>query len=99
MVARHQRDVVVLDVIDHGHGVADEFKARIFEPFERLGERNTGNGVGLGLAVAKGFLLAMGGVIEAVDTPGGGLTMRVTLPVAAQADQVLPVPATDRGEH
>jgi len=89
MVARYVGDVVVLDVIDHGHGVADEFKPRIFEPFERLGERNTGNGVGLGLAVAKGFLLAMGGAIEAVDTPGGGLTMRVTLPVAVQADSVL----------
>ena len=89
MVSRCEGDVVVLDVIDHGHGVADEFKPRIFEPFERLGERNTGNGVGLGLAVAKGFLLAMGGAIEAVDTPGGGLTMRVTLPVAVQADSVL----------
>jgi two-component system sensor histidine kinase KdpD len=99
MVARHEGDVVVLDVIDHGHGVADEFKPRIFEPFERLGERNTGNGVGLGLAVAKGFLHAMGGAIEAVDTPGGGLTMRVTLPVAVQADPVLPVPAGDVGEQ
>jgi len=89
MVARHEGSVVVLDVVDHGHGVADEFKSRIFEPFERLGERNTGNGVGLGLAVAKGFLLAMGGEIEAVDTPGGGLTMRVTLPVAVRADPVL----------
>jgi two-component system sensor histidine kinase KdpD len=99
MVARHLGNVVVLDVVDHGHGVADEFKSRIFEPFERLGERNTGNGVGLGLAVAKGFLLAMGGEIEAVDTPGGGLTMRVTLPVAAQADAVMPVRAGDGGEQ
>lgn len=98
MIARPQGDVVVLDVIDHGHGVADEFKPRIFEPFERLGERNTGNGVGLGLAVAKGFLLAMGGTIEAVDTQGGGLTMRVTLPVAVQADAVR-VPAADTGEQ
>ncbi len=98
MVARHEGDRVVLDVIDHGHGVADEFKLRIFEPFERLGERNTGNGVGLGLAVAKGFLHAMGGSIEAVDTPGGGLTMRVALPVVAQADPALPVPAGDGGD-
>ncbi len=82
MVARGDGQVVVLDVIDHGHGVPDDAKQRIFEPFERLGERSTGNGVGLGLAVAKGFLQAMGGSIVAVDTPGGGLTMRVTLPVA-----------------
>jgi two-component system sensor histidine kinase KdpD len=92
MVARHEGAMVVLDVIDHGRGVADEFKPRMFEPFERLAERNTGNGVGLGLAVAKGFLLAMGGTIEAVDTPGGGLTMRVTLP-AVVSDSVLAVVA------
>lgn len=76
---------MVLDIVDHGRGVLDEFKSRIFEPFERLDERNTGTGVGLGLAVAKGFLDAMGGTIEAIDTAGGGLTMRVTLPVAASS--------------
>jgi two-component system sensor histidine kinase KdpD len=85
MVARQQGDLVFLEVIDHGRGVPDDSKPRMFEPFERLGERNAGTGVGLGLAVAKGFLLAMGGAIEAVDTPGGGLTVRVTLPVAAPA--------------
>jgi two-component system sensor histidine kinase KdpD len=53
-------------------------KERIFEPFARLDERSPG--VGLGLAVAKGFAEAMGGTIVAVDTPGGGLTVRVTLP-------------------
>ena len=90
MVARYQDGSVVLDVIDHGPGVPDELKPRMFEPFERLGERNTGNGVGLGLAVAKGFIDATGGAIEAVDTPGGGLTMRVTLPVAlTQANPML----------
>jgi signal transduction histidine kinase len=83
MVARHEGQVVVIDVIDHGKGVPDELKPLIFEPFERLGDRGTGNGVGLGLAVAQGFLHAMGGEIEALDTAGGGLTMRVTLPVAA----------------
>jgi two-component system sensor histidine kinase KdpD len=74
---------VRLEVLDHGPGVPDEFKLRMFEPFERLGERATGNGVGLGLAVAKGFLEAMGGTIHAADTPGGGLTVQVSLPVAA----------------
>jgi two-component system, OmpR family, sensor histidine kinase KdpD len=74
---------VLLEVTDHGPGVPDSFKVRMFEPFERLGERAPGTGVGLGLAVAKGFLEAMGGSIEAVDTPGGGLTVRVSLPVTA----------------
>ncbi|HEV3289886.1 MAG TPA: DUF4118 domain-containing protein, partial [Streptosporangiaceae bacterium] len=76
-------DTVLLEVADHGSGVADEFKLRMFEPFERLGERASGTGVGLGLAVAKGFLAAMGGSIVATDTPGGGLTVQVLLPVAA----------------
>ncbi len=81
--AQHVDGSVVLEVADHGPGVPGQFKERIFEPFERLDERGTGNGVGLGLAVAKGFLDAMGGSVTALDTPGGGLTMRVTLPVAA----------------
>jgi two-component system, OmpR family, sensor histidine kinase KdpD len=76
-------DTVLLEVSDHGPGVADEFKLRMFEPFERLDERASGTGVGLGLAVAKGFLAAMGGSIVATDTPGGGLTVQVILPAAA----------------
>jgi len=68
-------------VVDHGTGVPGDLKERIFEPFLRLDERSSG--VGLGLAVAKGFAEAMGGTIIAVDTPGGGLTVRVTLPAVA----------------
>jgi two-component system, OmpR family, sensor histidine kinase KdpD len=78
---------VILEIIDHGPGVPDTLKERMFEPFERLdaGRREariTGNGVGLGLAVVKGFLDTMGGSVAAADTAGGGLTIRVTLPTA-----------------
>ena len=76
--AREDGDRVVLDVVDHGTGVPPGLKERIFEPFTRLDERSPG--IGLGLAVAKGFAEAMGGTIVAVDTPGGGLTIRLTLP-------------------
>src|SRR6266581_7826554 len=79
---------VLLEVADHGPGVADEQKERIFEPFTRVGDRYPG-GVGLGLAVAKGFAEAMGGRISAADTPGGGLTVRITLPVASEDKSVL----------
>jgi two-component system sensor histidine kinase KdpD len=89
MTARNEGDVVLLDVIDHGRGVADQLKPLMFEPFERLHERGGGTGVGLGLAVARGFLSAMGGSVTALDTPGGGLTMRVTLPVAAAASSTM----------
>jgi two-component system, OmpR family, sensor histidine kinase KdpD len=80
-------DSVILEITDHGPGVPDDLKARMFEPFERLDasrrEASTGTGVGLGLAVVKGFLDTMGGSVVAADTPGGGLTMRVALPAAS----------------
>jgi two-component system sensor histidine kinase KdpD len=79
--ARQLDQRVLLEVIDYGPGVPDELKERIFEPFLRL-DRNHG-GVGLGLAVAKGFAEAMGGAIGAADTPGGGLTIKVTLPTTS----------------
>jgi two-component system sensor histidine kinase KdpD len=78
-------NAVRLEVADHGPGVPDELKERIFEPFERVGDRHPG--VGLGLAVARGFAEAMGGRIGAYDTPGGGLTVRVTLPAAPAASE------------
>src|SRR5215470_7803426 len=80
--ARRVDGTVVLEVIDHGPGVPDKLKTQIFEPFQRFDNRKLG--VGLGLAVAKGFTEAMGGGIVAADTPGGGLTVRITLPVASR---------------
>jgi two-component system, OmpR family, sensor histidine kinase KdpD len=73
---------VRLEVADHGPGVPDELKERIFEPFTRVGDRFPG-GVGLGLAVARGFAEAMGGQIEAKDTSGGGLTVAIMLSASA----------------
>ncbi|NEE40390.1 sensor histidine kinase, partial [Streptomyces sp. SID7982] len=66
---------VELRVVDRGRGVPDEAKERIFEPFQRYGDAPRGAGVGLGLAVSRGFAEAMGGTLDAEDTPGGGLTM------------------------
>jgi two-component system sensor histidine kinase KdpD len=80
--ARRIDGTIVLEVIDHGPGVPDQLKTQIFEPFQRFDKQKAG--VGLGLAVAKGFTEAMGGGIGAADTPGGGLTVRITLPVATR---------------
>jgi two-component system sensor histidine kinase KdpD len=76
-------DRVEVRVVDRGPGVPDEAKERIFEPFQRYGDAPRGAGVGLGLAVARGFTEAMGGTLDAEDTPGGGLTMVLTLRSAA----------------
>ncbi|KOY53679.1 sensor histidine kinase [Streptomyces sp. XY332] len=82
------RDRVEVRVVDRGPGVPDEAKARIFEPFQRHGDAPRGAGVGLGLAVARGFTEAIGGTLTAEDTPGGGLTMVITLPMAGGAPPV-----------
>lgn len=74
-------DSVVCDVIDHGSGLPRRLWPQIFRPFQSFGDRRAG-GVGLGLAVARGFAEALNGAVEPRDTPGGGLTMRVTLPAA-----------------
>ncbi|WP_053847145.1 sensor histidine kinase KdpD [Streptomyces sp. NRRL B-24085] len=75
-------DRVEVRVVDRGPGVPDEAKDRIFEPFQRYGDSPRGNGVGLGLAVARGFTEAIGGTLHAEDTPGGGLTLVLTLSTA-----------------
>ncbi|MFJ3928458.1 ATP-binding protein [Streptomyces sp. NPDC090022] len=81
-------DRVEVRVVDRGPGVPDEAKDRIFEPFQRHGDAPQGAGVGLGLAVARGFTEAIGGTLTAEDTPGGGLTMVLTLRVAHDTPQV-----------
>ncbi|GAA3701398.1 sensor histidine kinase KdpD [Terrabacter ginsenosidimutans] len=75
-------DTVQLRVIDRGPGVADDDKERIFAAFQRAGDAPQGDGLGLGLAVARGLMTVMGGSLVPEDTPGGGLTMVVELPLA-----------------
>ncbi|MER6098129.1 sensor histidine kinase KdpD [Streptomyces sp. NPDC001728] len=87
---------VELRVVDRGPGVPDEAKDGIFEPFQRFGDAPRGSGVGLGLAVARGFVEAMGGTLGAEDTPGGGLTMVLTLRAAPGGP---PAPAADLPAH
>jgi len=72
---------VEIRVKDRGPGVPAVDRERVFQPFQRLGDSNPG-GVGLGLAVAHGFLTAMGATIEIDDTPGGGTTVLIALPTA-----------------
>ena len=83
---------VLIRVVDRGPGIPPADRDRIFQPFQRLGDapsrrpsagdRGGVAGVGLGLAVARGFTHAMGGELIVDDTPGGGTTMVVELKVA-----------------
>ena len=71
-----------LKVVDHGPGVPEGERERLFEPFQRIDDRGAPKGVGLGLTVARGFMEAMDGILIADGSAGGGLTMRLRLPLA-----------------
>ncbi|MEV7454308.1 DUF4118 domain-containing protein [Pseudarthrobacter oxydans] len=71
-----------LTIVDHGIGIPADDVLAMFRPFQRADDTTPGTGIGLGLAVAKGFTEAMGGVLLAEPTPGGGLTMVVRLPLS-----------------
>jgi two-component system sensor histidine kinase KdpD len=75
-------DRVEVRVMDRGTGVSEPDKERIFLPFQRLGDTDNTTGLGLGLALSRGLVEAMEGTIGAEDTPGGGLTMVISLPAA-----------------
>jgi two-component system, OmpR family, sensor histidine kinase KdpD len=71
---------VELRVVDRGPGIPRDSAEAVFAAFQRLDDApETGNGVGLGLAIARGFTEAMGGSLVAEETPGGGATMVVHL--------------------
>jgi K+-sensing histidine kinase KdpD len=71
---------VDLSVVDRGPGVPAAEHERIFAPFQRLDDHTADGGLGLGLAIARGFTVAMGGTLAPSETPGGGLTMTISLP-------------------
>ncbi|HSE69511.1 MAG TPA: sensor histidine kinase KdpD [Nocardioidaceae bacterium] len=70
---------VELRVIDRGPGIPPDARDEVFAPFQRLGDTDNTSGVGLGLALARGLTEVMGGTLSPDETPGGGLTMVVSL--------------------
>ena len=84
-------DRVELRVIDRGPGIPQEHRDDVFVPFQRLGDTDNTTGVGLGLALSRGLTEAMGGTLEPEETPGGGLTMTLSLPAVPAPPQPLAV--------
>ncbi|MGP9023077.1 ATP-binding protein [Streptomyces sp. BR1] len=80
-------DRVEVRVIDRGPGLPAEDRERAFIPFQRLGDTDNTTGVGLGLALSRGLTEAMAGTLTPEDTPGGGLTMVLSLPAAGLRQQ------------
>ncbi|MFB4314620.1 ATP-binding protein [Actinomadura sp. 21ATH] len=76
-------DRLELRVVDRGPGIPPADRDRVFEPFQRLGDRDDRTGAGLGPALARGLTEAMGGTLTTEETPGGGLTMIVSMPLVA----------------
>jgi two-component system, OmpR family, sensor histidine kinase KdpD len=84
-------EIVELRVVDRGPGIPDGQRGGMFAPFQRLGDTDNTTGIGLGLALSRGLMEAMGGQLTPDETPGGGLTMVLTLQAAAHlADTATP---------
>ena len=83
-------DRVEVRIIDRGPGIPPGEWDRVFLPFQRLGDTDNTTGIGLGLAVSRGLIEAMGGSLEPEETPGGGLTMVISLPAVTGMAPVAP---------
>jgi K+-sensing histidine kinase KdpD len=83
IVGRSRGGSILLEVVDHGPGIPAAQLESVFTPLQRLDDRAQ-SGLGLGLAIARGFTEAMHGTLIARPTPGGGLTMRIALPAASE---------------
>lgn len=92
LAASSFQDRTELRVVDRGPGIPAERRDEVFTPFQRLGDTDNDTGLGLGLALSKGFVEGMDGTLEVEDTPGGGLTMVVTLPSATTTTTPTPTP-------
>ena len=87
----------VIEVVDHGHGIPIEERQRVFERFVRADPSRTraqGGGSGLGLAIVAAIVSAHGGRVGIRETPGGGATFVVHLPVAAPTGDSQPAPTS-----
>ena len=83
-------DRVEVRIVDRGPGIPADQTSRMFVPFQRMGDTDNTTGIGLGLALSRGLTEAMDGTLEPEDTPGGGLTMTLSLPAVPGTAGTLP---------
>jgi two-component system OmpR family sensor kinase len=98
-----EHDNAVVEVVDHGPGLPPDLRTKVFERFFRADASRTrqAGGAGLGLAIVSALVAAHGGRVWVTDTPGGGATFRVELPLAdtpmAHASAIVGDSERDRG--
>jgi two-component system sensor histidine kinase KdpD len=86
IVRAHERDnFIQIHIIDYGIGIPQNQRATVLQPFHRLSDSTSSGGLGLGLAIADRLIASMNGRLELRDTPGGGLTAVVIVPIARQS--------------
>ena len=81
--SRAQGPEVLIEVIDHGHGIVAEDLDRVMEPF--FTTKEVGEGTGLGLSISHSIMEMHGGRIELTHTAGGGATVSLVFPAAQGA--------------
>jgi signal transduction histidine kinase len=79
--ARNERSEARVEVVDNGAGIAPDFHARIFEPFQRVNGNNRRDGLGLGLYIVRSIVEQLGGTVHVDSRPGEGATFVVNLPI------------------
>nr|WP_307846696.1 ATP-binding protein [Actinospica durhamensis] len=90
-------DRVEVRVIDRGPGIPEEDWDLLFRPFQRFGDRDNTTGVGLGLALSRGLAEVMGATLLPEETPGGGVTMVLSIPAAPAGS--MPLREDEHDEH
>ena len=80
--AQRQAEQIQVDVKDRGPGIPDDLKERVFEPYYRHQKDPSPIHVGLGMGIVRSLVQQQGGSIELLDRPGGGLCVRVNLPLS-----------------
>jgi signal transduction histidine kinase/CheY-like chemotaxis protein len=93
------RQVLVIEVVDTGPGIAVEDQQRIFEPFVQLDQKGENRGTGLGLAITRQFVELMGGTLRLESEPGKGSTFRVEISVGTAAASALIVEDQPENSH